>query len=279
MLAWAKRGTSAGERFETVAPVVNLRSVRAPTEVTLAPLKLLTFNIQVGIKTTKYRQYVTKGWKHVLPNGSRANNLRRIADLVADYDLVALQEIDAGSLRSGFVNQVEYLADRAQFPYWYAQLNRDLGPLAQHGNGVLSRVRPTGIEDHKLPGAIPGRGAIFLRVPYAGVEVLLVLLHLSLGGRSRLAQLEYVREQIAGEKHVVVMGDMNTPHKGLMAGSPLADIDLQPALPAQATYPAWRPELSLDHILASPTLQIDDAQVLNCRLSDHLPLAVTLTLA
>jgi endonuclease/exonuclease/phosphatase family metal-dependent hydrolase len=265
--------------MENVAPVVNLRSVRQTDPVHAAPLKLLTFNIQVGIKTTRYRQYVTKGWKHVLPNGSRAGNLRRIADLVAAYDLVALQEVDGGSLRSGFVNQVEYLADRAQFPYWYAQLNRDLGPLAQHGNGVLSRVKPANVQDHKLPGAIPGRGAIFLRIPYAGVSILVVLLHLSLGERSRQAQLAYVCEQIAYEEHVVVMGDMNTPLKGLMESSPLADVVLHSAVNAQPTYPAWRPSLALDHILASPGLVIEDAEVLNCRLSDHLPLAVSLKLA
>ena len=152
MLAWARR---RDHRVETVAPVVNARSVEKslgnPTD-----LNLLSFNIQVGIKTTRYRHYVTKGWKHVLPHGARVRAIyRKIADVIADYDLVALQEIDAGSLRSGFVNQVEYLADRAQFPYWYMQTNRDLGPLAQHGNGLLSRVAPSELEDHKLPGAYP----------------------------------------------------------------------------------------------------------------------------
>ena len=119
-------------------------------------------------------------------------------------------EIDGGSIRSGFVNQVEYLADRAQFPYWYTQLNRDLGPFAQHGNGLLSRIAPMDIEDHKLPGAIPGRGAIVLRLPWGDESVLLVLLHLSLGDRSRQQQLEYVRGLIENDEHVVVMGDMNS---------------------------------------------------------------------
>jgi endonuclease/exonuclease/phosphatase family metal-dependent hydrolase len=107
--------------------------------------------------------------------------------------VVALQEIDSGSLRSNYVNQVQFIAERARFPYWYTQLNRDLGPMAQHGNGLLSRVAPLEMQDHKLPGAIPGRGAIVARLPYGDTSVLVVLLHLSLGERSRRLQLEYVK--------------------------------------------------------------------------------------
>jgi len=67
-------------------------------------------------------------------------------------------------------------------------LNRNLGPLAQHGNGLLSRVAPSALEDHKLPGAIRGRGAIVSRFSYRETEVVLVLLHLSLGDRARQQQ-------------------------------------------------------------------------------------------
>jgi len=239
-------------------------------------LKLLSFNIQVGISTKKYRHYVTKGWKHLLPHESRATNLRQIADLVAEYDVVALQEVDAGSLRSGFVNQVEYLAYRAHFPYWYAQLNRDLGVIAQHGNGLLSRLPPRGLEDHKLPGVLPGRGAIVMRVEFDGIEVFVVLLHLSLGERSRHWQLSYVRELIADEQHVVLMGDMNSHLSDLLFDSPLADTGLVPAEKVQPTYPSWRPAMALDHVLVTPSLSIADYEVLDCSISDHCPIAVTI---
>jgi endonuclease/exonuclease/phosphatase family metal-dependent hydrolase len=259
--------------------MVNAHSVhQSASRAGAASLKLLTFNIQAGTGTAKYRHYVTKGWKHVLPHESRFVNLRRIADLVRMYDLVALQEIDGGSLRSGFINQVEYIAERAQFPYWYTQLNRDLWPFAQHGNGVLSRIAPVGMEDHKLPGAIPGRGAILLRLPCADQTIFFVLLHLSLGERSRQLQLEYVREIIEGEDYVIVMGDMNSHLSHLLFNSPLADALLVPADQVSPTYPAWRPELALDHVLVSPSLHLRDYEVLDCRLSDHRPIAVTVEL-
>jgi endonuclease/exonuclease/phosphatase family metal-dependent hydrolase len=278
MLAWAKRGDlrSPGNSEINVLSHFEPEAFEATNRCTL---KFLSYNIQVGIRTTKYRHYVTKGWKHVLPHESRNHTLTRIADVVSEYDFVALQEIDAGSIRSGFINQVEYLAERAQFPYWYTQLNRDLGPLAQHGNGLLSRIALREMEDHRLPGAIPGRGAIVVRLPFGDASVLVVMLHLSLGERSRAMQLEYVKGLIDGEDHVVVMGDMNSHLADLLFDSPLAETALRPAESVSPTFPSWRPSVALDHILVSPKLAIDKCEVLDCRLSDHRPISVSLTRA
>ena len=273
MQAWSRRGEMrAAPALLTPTSHSSAKSMHDG----LRPLRFLSFNIQVGIGTAKYRHYFTKGWKHVLPHQGRTLNLQRIAEVVAGYDFVALQEIDSGSLRSNYVNQVQFIADEARFPYWYTQLNRDLGPLAQHGNGLLSRIAPMEMQDHKLPGAIPGRGAIAVRLPYGEASVLVVLLHLSLGERSRRLQLEYVRNLIDGEEHVVLMGDMNSHLSQLLFNSPLAETNLRPVGKMQPTYPAWRPLRALDHVLVSPLLTIRDFEVLDCQLSDHLPIAVTL---
>ena len=261
---------------ESVRPLVNPQGIPV-ADVEGDELRLLSFNIQVGISTGRYRHYLTNGWKHVLPHEARADNLRLIGDLVADYDVVALQEVDTGSLRSGFVNQVEYLAYRGHFPYWYAQRNRDLGPIAQHGNGLLSRLEPSALEDHKLPGTFAGRGAIVSRFRFGGKDVLIVLLHLSLGERSRHQQLSYVRSLIKDDANVVVMGDMNSHLSGLLFDSPLADTSLMPAANAKPTYPSWRPALMLDHVLVTPSLTIRSCDVLDCNLSDHRPVAVRIS--
>ena len=241
-------------------------------------VRFLTFNIQSGISTTRYSQYVTRYWKQLLPHEARARNLKSIGDLLHQYDLVALQEIDIGSLRSGFVNQVEYLAQRAGFPYWYAQHNRDLGMFAQMGNGVLSRIAPEGLEDHKLPGAIPGRGALVLRLPFNGDELMVVLLHLSLGGRSQEAQLTYVQELIKDHEHVVVLGDLNKPLSSVMNHSPLSGCGLQSHPEPSPTYPSWQPSRIIDHALVSESLAINEYDVLDCHLSDHRPVAVKVSL-
>ncbi|MHC5347248.1 endonuclease/exonuclease/phosphatase family protein [Metapseudomonas furukawaii] len=239
-------------------------------------LRLLSFNIQVGISTERYRHYLTRGWQHLLPHPGRAVNLQRIGELLGEYDLVALQEVDGGSLRSGYVNQVEHLAQLADFPFWYQQLNRNLGRLAQHSNGLLSRLQPTLLEDHPLPGP-PGRGAILLRFGHGRDALAVVMMHLALGARTRTRQLAYIRERVAGFRHLVLMGDMNTHANDLLEHSPLRDLGLL-APQVEATFPSWRPQRCLDHILLSPSLTLERVEVLSQPISDHLPVAVDIRL-
>ena len=278
LLNWRTQGTRHAAKAE-VLTLPNPQAQLAVAPRTDKVLRFLSFNIQVGIRTSAYRQYITRGWKHILPHEERQQNLKQIAGIVADYDLVALQEIDAGSLRSGFINQVEYLADTAVFPYWYAQLNRNLGPFAQHGNGLLSRIEPLQLEDHKLPGMLPGRGAISMRFNFSGTDVLVVLMHLSLGARSRRLQLDYVGSLIEGEKHAILIGDMNSHLQSLLFNSPLETTNLRPAEGVAPTYPSWSPAVALDHVLVTPGLEISDFEVLDCNISDHRPISVSLSLS
>ena len=239
-------------------------------------LRLLSFNIQVGNSTQGYRHYLTRSWQHVLPHKGRAGNLERIGDLLGDFDLVAQQEADGGSHRSGYINQVKYLAQQGEFPYWYQQLNRNLGRLAQHSNGLLSRLRPAVIEDHPLPGPA-GRGAILVRFGEGPDALVVVIMHLALGTKTRTRQLAYIRELIGGYQHQVLMGDMNTHANDLLQTSPLRDLGLL-APQMEATFPSWRPQRCLDHILLSPSLTLERVQVLDQPISDHLPVAVDIRL-
>ena len=92
-------------------------------------LRLLSYNIQIGITTRRYRQYLTHSWKHVLPHPERLVNLARIAQLLQQFDLVGLQEVDAGSLRSANIDQIQYLARQGAFPFWYSQITATCVPL------------------------------------------------------------------------------------------------------------------------------------------------------
>ena len=239
-------------------------------------LRLLSFNIQVGISTQRYHHYLTRSWQHLLPHAGRSGNLQRIGELLGDFDLVALQEVDGGSLRSGYVNQVEHLARLGAFPYWYQQLNRNLGRLAQHSNGLLSRLQPSLLEDHPLPGP-PGRGAMLLRLGEGQDAVAVVMMHLSLGARTRTRQLAFIRELRSDYRHIVLMGDMNTHANDLLQYSPLRDLELF-APQIEATFPSWRPQRCLDHILLSPSLPLERCEVLSQPISDHLPVAVQIRL-
>lgn len=257
-------------------PQVNEHHVDANGLPADGRLRLLSFNIQVGISTERYRHYLTRSWQHLLPHMGRAGNLQKIGNLLGDFDLVALQEADGGSLRSGYVNQVEHLAQLGAFPYWYQQLNRNLGRLGQHSNGVLSRLKPQLLEDHPLPGPA-GRGAILVRFGEGEDALVVVMMHLALGARTRALQLGYIRELIGGYRHQVLMGDMNTHATDLLQHSPLRDLGLI-APQVEATFPSWRPQRCLDHILLSPSLTLERVEVLSQPISDHLPVAVEIRL-
>jgi len=268
-----------------LAPLDGVSNVSTQADFAGAPemdlnrtLKLLTFNIQVGISTSAYRHYITRSWQHVLPNKSRQENLDKIAALLKGYDLVALQEVDGGSLRSGFVNQVEYLANVGGFPYWYQQLNRNFGPIAKHSNGLLSRYRPLLVDEYGLPGRIPGRGVIVAHYGKAEDPIVLVIMHLALGVKTQQEQLRFVRDLIHRYQHVVLMGDMNTHAEKILHESPLKSSGLVSLPGVSHTYPSWRPEKALDHILVSRSLIVKRAGVLAFPVSDHLPIALELQL-
>ncbi len=162
---------------------------------------------------------LTNSWKHILPHPERLANLTRIAQLLHQFDLVGLQEVDAGSLRSAYIDQIQYLARHGAFPHWYRQVNRNLGPFAQHSNGLLSRLRPQRITEHKLPG-LPGRGAVVAELGLSDRETLAVaIVHLALGWRARRRQLDYLVALSEQHPYLVIMGDFNCgcDSKGLRA--------------------------------------------------------------
>ncbi len=237
-------------------------------------LRLLSYNIQVGVASTQPHHILTRSWKHVLPHPSSFDNLDRIARLVSNYDVVAIQEADSGSMRSYFINQVEYLAHRGRFPFWHHQINRDLGRFAQHSNGLLSKIRPNVVAQYKLPGLIPGRGAMMVLLGQSEAPLAILLVHMALGRRARIRQFDFISDLIGDYEHAVVMGDFNC-----VPGSHEMDLLLNKANlcePAQTlhTFPSWRPYRNIDHILTSPSLKIANLQVIQHALSDHLPIAV-----
>ena len=252
------------------------REARLDTPPPPTVLRLLSYNIQAAIGTSSYHHYVTRSWRHLLPDWRGLQRLGYIAQVLNHYDLVCLQEVDGGSLRSGFVNQVEYLAEQARFDYWYQQLNRDLGRFGQYSNGVLSRFVPYEIEDHKLPG-LKGRGAIVAKYGNERDTLVLVGLHLALSERARFRQLGYIRELIQHHEHVVVMGDMNCRSDQII-DTPLRDTHLKQVSGDHHTYPSWNPTRNIDHILVSPSLKINQVKVLDYDYSDPRPIAMEVAL-
>jgi len=252
----------------------NKTSTTQMSSVTGTTIKLLSFNIQVGIASTRPHHYVTQSWKHLLPHAKQFQNLDQISDIISDYDIVGLQEVDGGSLRSANINQTAYLAEKAQYPYWYHQTNRRLGRIAQHSNGMLSKFDPLDIVEHKLPGPIPGRGAMIVRFGDEANPLVIVMLHLALGRKARMTQLEYISQIVHTYDHVVVMGDMNCQADSDEMQSLMNTIGLHAPAGSLNTFPSWRPNKKLDHILVSPSLTVTNFSVVDAICSDHLPISM-----
>ncbi len=240
-------------------------------------LRLLTFNVQAGIGSQRYSDYVTGSWKHLVAHSRSLQNIELMANVVRNFDIVALQEVDGGSLRSANVNQLKHMASLAQFDYSHQQLNRNLGRLGQFSNGLLSRLAPYKIEDHRLPG-LPGRGAIIAHYGHPDAPLVIAGVHLSLGEKYRNIQLDYLRRQLTQYRHVAVLGDFNCRLDHLQC-SPFADMDLRSPETGLLTFPSWAPDRHIDHILLSSSLKATRTEVIDgCRLSDHLPLATEILL-
>ncbi|MGV8941955.1 MAG: endonuclease/exonuclease/phosphatase family protein [Lysobacter sp.] len=237
---------------------------------------MLSANIQAGSSTRGYHDYVARSWSHVLPAGNKRGSLDLIAQLAGQYDIVGLNEADPGSLRSGFTNQTQYLAQRGGFDYWSHQPNRRMAGVASSANGLLSKLEPIEVTDHSLPGRISGRGVLLARFGNGADGLVVAIAHLSLGANSRAVQLGFIAELLQDHRHSVLMGDFNCAVDRPEMQTLFRNTRLQPPACAVPTFPSWQPQRAIDHILISDGLGCSGAQAMSAAQSDHLALSLEL---
>lgn len=237
-------------------------------------LKLLSYNLQVGIGSHSYGDYVTQSWRHILPDSKRDKNLTMAANWLSDYDIVALQEVDAGSLRSGFINQVAFLAELGGFPYYHQQQNRRVAGLAAHSNGMLSKFASSHVMQHKLPGRISGRGALQVTYGSGDQQIIVLSVHLSLSHKARCLQLKYIAELVKEIPYFVIMGDMNCPTEKVADEFKKYGLKVQQGEQFTPTFPRWKPKHCYDQIWVSRSLNIIKSEALNLGVSDHRPISM-----
>ncbi|MFE0528970.1 endonuclease/exonuclease/phosphatase family protein [Micromonospora parva] len=197
-------------------------------------------------------------------------------------DVVLLSEVDRAWLLNGGHDTLDLLADRLGMPYVF-------GPAADPvwGDAVLSRwpVR----DPRSLPlaavGAPTGAQALAVTLDLGdGVRTAVVSTHLQPPpGTGPVVQARAVADfaiRYAAGRPLVVGGDLNT-EPGDEAFTEFTRAGLVDALAAArplATSPADDPRQQIDHIFVSPQLTPADPVAPRSTASDHLPVAVTVTL-
>jgi endonuclease/exonuclease/phosphatase family metal-dependent hydrolase len=241
-------------------------------------LRLLSCNILAGASVQRYRQYVTRSINAMLPGRSKLDNLDLLAELLPQFDVIGLQEADAGSLRSGFLNQTRYLAETSGMPFWSHQPNRPLAQISHTANGLISRIEPQVVIDYPLPSRIPGRGALLARFGEEANGLAVMIAHLSLSAQARAKQLGFIAEVLQDYPHAVLMGDLNTDAHSREMRHLFERCHLQPPAHPVLTFPSWKPKRALDHILVSPDIRIEKVWTLPQAFSDHLAVAAEIQL-
>ena len=214
-------------------------------------------------------------------------NVRHCAgmDLVVDYDrtanviaenqpdVVALQELDSITGRSGRKYQLGELAKRTNYhPVFGKAIDYDGGG---YGVGVLTKEKPLSTKRIPLPGEEP---RVLLIVELK--DYVIACTHLDLEEDARLASIPLIiNEAEHWQKPFILTGDWNdTPNSQLLQ-------ELTKYFTINSgndfTFPADEPNECIDYVAAfnnCPAKTIESAVIDEPEASDHQPLMVNLSL-
>lgn len=211
-------------------------------------------------------------------------DLPRLARVIrsADPDLVALQEVDERTTRSGGVDQAAELARLTGLRMVFGPQIDYLG--GRYGQALLARVPLGPPTVHELPG-IGGdrerRIAVAAEVDHPRGRLTFVGTHLHhRSEEARAAQARAIAAALAGVDRCILAGDINA----LPGSEPLATLGGAWRLVAAGdgpppTFPAGQPIRAIDHVFIRPASGFDviDLRVLEEPVaSDHRPLLAIL---
>jgi endonuclease/exonuclease/phosphatase family metal-dependent hydrolase len=210
-------------------------------------------------------------------------DLAGLAETIAGQrpDIVALSEVDRAWLLNGGHDTLTLLARRLGMTYRFA-------PAADPvwGDAVLTRLPVRESRTRRLApvGAPTGAQALAVVVDVGGRELVVVATHLQPppgdGPVGQAREVAGFATGFAAGRPLVVAGDLNT-EPGEPAFEALRGAGLVDALAAGRplpTSPSGVPEQEIDHVLTSPGIAAADPVAPAGTASDHLAVAVTLTL-
>lgn len=230
-------------------------------------LKVLSYNIHVGNP----------------PEKPGVVDLEAIAEVIndSDADLVALQEVDVFTKRSGKdLDQAKELAILTNRHYFFAKAIDHQG--GEYGIAVLSKFPIVKSEHYLLPKAEGVKGeqraiAIITVEVKKGVFLDFASTHLDLSSQARQLQADFIINLFKERKNLVVLaGDFN-------ANPDSEEIKMfesyfkRSSIKNGFTFPVKNPKVEIDYIMFAPQdrFKVDWHVVVDEHFaSDHLPLFV-----
>lgn len=218
----------------------------------------------------------------------------RIARVIARArpDVVALQELDVGRMRSLGMDQAHLIAH-------YLEMDFHFHPAMhieeeRYGDAILTHLPMRLVKADLLPG-LPGkpglepRGALWVAIDVHGKEVQIINTHLGLYPSERLAQVEALLSDdwLANERchaPVILCGDFNAlPSSPVCRRLSSRLNDVQTATKQhrpKGTFSGRFPAVRIDHIFTGPELEVSGIEIPASEMarlaSDHLPLVAEL---
>ncbi|WP_285054492.1 endonuclease/exonuclease/phosphatase family protein [Pedobacter ginsengisoli] len=234
-------------------------------------LKIMTYNIHHGNPPAK----------------EGLIDLEAIAEVIKGQapDLVALQELDVLTKRSGNIDEVKKLTELTGMQAFFSKgIDHEGG---EYGIAILSKFKINKSERHPLPFKeglkAEQRSLAVINVTLPGrIKVDFACTHLDLKDEHRLLQVAEINKILGSRKNTVILaGDFNltaaTPAMRILEQhfSRSCQTDCAP------TSPDLNPRNEIDFVMlkkGSP-FEVSSHQVLqNIHASDHLPVVVTYTI-
>lgn len=201
--------------------------------------------------------------------------MNRLADLVEkeDPDVITLEEVDQGSIRTGTSGQVERIQEKFQNRY-YSHTHVKYGPgkilsrfpvFRNMSNAILSS-RKGEIKDHFLT---PGSKQLLLEYSDPENEYSVFGAHLPTMLRFREKQLKKIREKLVERENVILCGDFNC-YQGRKEVEKIFRDTKYKVLSPGATHPRSSPYRELN-LFVVPEKMDTNVRKVDADISDHLP--------
>jgi len=248
---------------------------------------LITYNIEYceGL-VGRWFDYL-KFWKTFFPPKKLDQRIVKALKEIKP-DILALIEVDIGSLRTRGKDEVRFLEEKlklhdfiekVKYPLkGWLRLFHHIPILDKQANALISKYKMEQVRYHVFHEGT--KRMVIEATVHCPLPITLLVAHLALGKRARHRQIEELMTIVNSIKNpVILMGDFNTFHgeteiKRLLQKTHLKDKISLDKKDLPFTEPAWHPTRRLDYILTSPRIKVRKYSVLPFHFSDHLPLMI-----